>query len=200
MRPKFLYLLITLFVVILIIPIIIFILNFYSQLISNNIEDWSAFADYLNGTISIVISLFTLIVTIIIAVEISKIDDRRIEQNQKFEKQKLLREFREQEYKDIRNNLQSIYPVLMSSDPKEVNLIIHMVIVNYRYFMTSTYHLFPFLEEKLFEDLKSTLEKFSALLEENQIFIDKNKMDLLVEYVERLDDFNLRIQTFLLEN
>lgn len=135
MKPKLLYVLVILFLILLILPILFFVLTFYSQLISNNVEDWSAFAGYLNGTTGVIISLFTLIVTIIIAVEISKIESSRIKKNRKFEKQKLLREFREQEYKDIRNNLQSIYTALMSSDPIEVNIIIHQVVIKYRYFL-----------------------------------------------------------------
>ncbi|MEL1252495.1 hypothetical protein AAEO57_01800 [Flavobacterium sp. DGU38] len=182
------------------VPILFFGFNFSGQAVSDDIDDWSAFAGYLNGTISVIISTFTLVVTIIIAVEISKIDDRRNEKNQKFEKLKLLREFREQEYKDIRNNLQSIFPALMSDDPREVNLIIHQVVIKYRYFMTSTYHLFPFLEEQLFLDLKSTLEKFSEFLEKDQEFVDNNKMKLFEEYVDNFDKFNIRIQTFLLKN
>ncbi len=200
MKPKLFYVLVILFLILLILPISIFVLTFYSQLISNNVDDWSAFAGYLNGTTGVIISLFTLIVTIIIAIEISKIESRRIKKNRKFEKQKLLREFREKEYKDIRNNLQSIYTALMSSDPIEVNIIIHQVIIKYRYFLTSTYHLFPFLEEQLFQDLKVTLDKFSRLLEKSQAEVDENKMNLLTEYVEKVDNFNLRVQTFLLEN
>ncbi|WP_341688937.1 hypothetical protein [Flavobacterium calami] len=200
MRSKFIYLLILLFVVLILVPILFFGFNFSGQAVSDDIDDWSAFAGYLNGTISVIISTFTLVVTIIIAVEISKIDDRRNEKNQKFEKLKLLREFREQEYKDIRNNLQSIFPALMSDDPREVNLIIHQVVIKYRYFMTSTYHLFPFLEEQLFLDLKSTLEKFSEFLEKDQEFVDNNKMKLFEEYVDNFDKFNIRIQTFLLKN
>ena len=200
MKQKLIYLSIAFFVILLILPILLFVFNFSSQLISSDIEDWSAFAGYLNGTLSVIIGLSTLIVTIVIAVEISKIESRRIERNQQFEKQKLLREFREQEYKDIRNNLQSIYTALMSSDPKEVNLTIHQVAVKYRYFLTSNYHLFPFLEEQLFQDLKSTIEKYSELLDKSQADIEESKMDLLTEYVVNFDNFNLRIQTFLLEN
>jgi len=66
--------------------------------------------------------------------------------------------------------------------------------------LTSTYHLFPFLDEELFQDLKITLDKFSLLLEKSQAEVDENKMNLLTEYVEKVDNFNLRFQTFLLEN
>lgn len=200
MKPKHIYLFVILFLFLLILPILFFILNFNSQLVLKNLEDWSDFAGYLNGSIGLVLSLFTLIATIIIAVEISKIESRRIETNQKFEKQKLLREFREQEYKEIRNNLKSIYVALMSPNPKEVDLKIHQVIIEYRYFLTSTSHLFPFLDEHLFQDLNITLEKFSKLLCKSQEFVDKNKMDLLEEYVDKVDKFNLRIQTYLVEN
>jgi hypothetical protein len=200
MKPKHIYLFVILFLFLLILPILFFILNFNSQLVLKNLEDWSDFAGYFNGSIGLVLSLFTLIATIIIAVEISKIESRRIETNQKFEKQKLLREFREQEYKEIRNNLKSIYVALMSPNPKEVELKIHQVIIEYRYFLTSTAHLFPFLDEQLFQDLNITLEKFSKLLCKSQEFVDKNKMDLLEEYVDKVDKFNLRIQTYLVEN
>lgn len=200
MKPKHIYLFVILFLFLLILPILFFILNFNSQLVLKNLEDWSDFASYFNGSIGLVLSLFTLIATIIIAVEISKIESRRIETNQKFEKQKLLREFREQEYKEIRNNLKSIYVALMSPNPKEVELKIHQVIIEYRYFLTSTAHLFPFLDEQLFQDLNITLEKFSKLLCKSQEFVDKNKMDLLEEYVDKVDKFNLRIQTYLVEN
>ena len=200
MKPKHIYLFVILFLFLLILPILFFILNFNSQLVLKNLEDWSDFAGYFNGSIGLVLSLFTLIATIIIAVEISKIESRRIETNQKFEKQKLLREFREQEYKEIRNNLKSIYVALKSPNPKEVELKIHQVIIEYRYFLTSTAHLFPFLDEQLFQDLNITLEKFSKLLCKSQEFVDKNKMDLLEEYVDKVDKFNLRIQTYLVEN
>jgi len=72
--------------------------------------------------------------------------------------------------------------------------------VRHYHFLTSTYHLFPFLDEELFQDLKITLDKFSLLLEKSQAEVDENKMNLLTEYVEKVDNFNLRFQTFLLEN
>ena len=47
--------------IILTIPIIAFIVQFYSYSFSNNIEQWAEFGDYISGTINTLISLASLI-------------------------------------------------------------------------------------------------------------------------------------------
>lgn len=172
----------------------IFIFYFYKQSISDNISDWAAFSDYLNT----IISLITLAVTMTIAYEISKIEDRRNDKNILFEKERLLREFRELEYKEIRNELQKIFSALMSSNAQEVENVLYGSFIKYRFFLTSNYHLFPFLEEKIFSDLKETLQKLCDQLEQNQEKVDAQKHNLLNEFVENMDNFNVRMQTFLM--
>ena len=188
------------FSLILIIPLFIFIRNFFYQNISDEINDWASFSDYLSGTLGLIINLATLLVTVFIAFLINSFDDKRNLENQKFEKQKLLREFQEAEYREIRTNLQDLYPALMSEDPKELSLNVHKTIVKYRYFITSNYHLFPITNEEVFKKLQNTLNKFSNFLEQPQEYIDKNKIELLTEYVENLDSFNARMQEYLLKN
>ncbi|KAF2080262.1 hypothetical protein [Flavobacterium sharifuzzamanii] len=54
--------LIVVFVALLTLPLFFFILNFNSNILSNDISDWASFGDYLGGTINTLISLFSLII------------------------------------------------------------------------------------------------------------------------------------------
>ena len=69
---------ITLLIILLCSPFLfIFYNNFQNQKISDSISDWGSFGDFIGGTLSTFISILTLIVTIVIAFQISKIEDNR---------------------------------------------------------------------------------------------------------------------------
>lgn len=54
-----------------------YVINFFSFPISKNSADWGTFGDFIGGILNPIISLLTLIVTIIIALAIGAIDERR---------------------------------------------------------------------------------------------------------------------------
>lgn len=63
------------------VPIWYYIKDFYDLPRSSNPQDWGTFGDFFGGILNPIISLLTLIVTIIIAVNISKIEKRNHEES-----------------------------------------------------------------------------------------------------------------------
>lgn len=71
----------TLFVIVAIAaPIFFYVKDFHSLQRSTNPADWGTFGDYFGGILNPIISLLTLIVTIVIAVNISRIEKRNHEE------------------------------------------------------------------------------------------------------------------------
>lgn len=62
------------------IPIYLYINNFYNHTISTDPVYWGVFGDYFGGILNPIISLLTLFVTILIAINISKIEKRNHEE------------------------------------------------------------------------------------------------------------------------
>ncbi|RZK45994.1 MAG: hypothetical protein EOO97_00015 [Pedobacter sp.] len=58
-------------------PILSYIINFHKTGISKSVADWGVFGDFLGGTVNTIISFLTLLVTIFIALELSRLDDQR---------------------------------------------------------------------------------------------------------------------------
>lgn len=57
-------------------PIVFYIINFHENEPSKNPADWGVFGDYLGGTLNPIISFLTLIITVVIAVNISGLEKR----------------------------------------------------------------------------------------------------------------------------
>lgn len=184
-------------VFLILIPTICFLIIFSGSQISNDIAKWGSFGDYFGGILNSIFSLLSLFVTIYIAVKISKIEENRNNTNLKFEKEKLLREFREAEYKRINIELQKVWSSLTEHDREKAMKLIHDVIWQYRYFTTSNFHLFPFLIDSEISNLKQSLVKVSKLFNENS----KENTELVIsEFIKALDAFNVKFQNFLLHN
>ena len=66
--------------IVIFIPIYLYIKNFYDHTISSDPAYWGVFGDYVGGILNPIISLLTLIVTSIIALNISKIEKRNHEE------------------------------------------------------------------------------------------------------------------------
>lgn len=64
-------------VIVIALPIAFYVYRFSATEISSSPSDWGSFGDYIGGLINPIISLATLIVTIFIALFLSKLDDRR---------------------------------------------------------------------------------------------------------------------------
>ncbi|WP_154652581.1 hypothetical protein [Flavobacterium rivuli] len=180
-----------------ILPVIFFVVNFYSLSVSKDITQWGALGDYFGGILNALFSFLSLIATIYIAYILTNIEEKRNQQNLKFEKDRLLREFRESEYKRINFELQKVWLSLIEPNPEIANNIIHNCIWQYRYFRTSNMHLFPFLKDEEVKNLGKSLENISELLDTRDL---SNKDEILRMFIQKLDLFNQKIQTFLLES
>jgi uncharacterized membrane protein len=64
-------------IVAIILPLIPYLINFRKHDWSPNPADWANFGDYLGGTLGPVLGILTLVVTIYIAIELNKIEERR---------------------------------------------------------------------------------------------------------------------------
>jgi uncharacterized membrane protein len=73
--------LIALVILIVLTPTAIYILQFGNRPLSSDPQTWGTFGDYIGGLINPVIGILTLIITIIIALELKKIEDQNTEKN-----------------------------------------------------------------------------------------------------------------------
>jgi hypothetical protein len=72
LKNKFsIYIILIAFLTIISIPIIFYIVKLGNSELSNDISDWASFADYLGGTVNIIISFTSLIILTIITVLVS---------------------------------------------------------------------------------------------------------------------------------
>ena len=196
MKKGNLYALAGLILILSILPAIFFIANFWGFNISKNASDWGTFGDYFGGILNSFFSFLTLVATIYIAYIISNIEENRNRENLKFEKEKLLREFREAEYKRINLELQKVWVGLTSGD-KIASDIVYNCIIQVRYFRTSNKHLFDFLDDDEMYNLSDSLENLLKYFHGDESIDKDNVID---EFVERLDGFNRILQEFLIEN
>lgn len=179
-------------------PILFFVYNFYTSEFSDDIGNWGAFGDYFGGLLNCTFSLLSVIVTIYIALKLANIEKDRNKENLRFEKQKLLREFRESEYKKIHFELQKVWSCLTDSDHKMAINTMSSIIWQYRYFITSNNHLFPFLSDSEVIDLHKTLQQISKLFFEERNIDDKDK--IIENFIKEFDALNMKFQQFLLNN
>lgn len=193
---KIIYKVIITVLLIVLVPVLVFIFNFRDSYISSDISDWGSFGDYLGGILNSIISLLTLIATIYIALKISNIEEKRNERNLKFEKQKLLREYQESEYRRIGSELQKVW-LAITQPQNDAKNIIYNCLLQYRYFTTTNTHLFDFLEDKEIKDLKRSLQDVFDLIQETR---ELNKDEVIKGFVSNLDAFNRKFQISLLEN
>lgn len=194
MNKKILNIIIPFFLLIILIPICLFIANFYNHDISNDIANWGAFGDYFGGILNSFFSFLTLIVTIYIAFEISKIEENRNKENLKFEREKLLRELREAEYKKINSELQKVWLSITEEDDMTSKRIIYNCLLQYRYFISSNYHLFPFFKDEEISNLNKSIQEIFDIIHHSKK-LDKD--EVIQNFTKNLDEFNGKIQSFL---
>lgn len=183
---------------IMMLPISFFLYNFYDSEISDDIGKWGAFGDYFGGLLNCIFSLLSVIVTIYIALKLSNIEKNRNRDNLKFEKEKLLREFRESEYKRINFELQKVWSCVTDSNREDAIRILASINWQYRYFMTSNYHLFPFLADNEITNLHKTLQEIINLFWKEKSFEEKE--EIIRKFTKDFDALNTKMQTFLLKN
>lgn len=63
-------------IVLIIIPLIFYVLNFHDQYFSSESSDWGTFGDYVGGVVNPVIGLLNVIVLIYLTLKIADIDDK----------------------------------------------------------------------------------------------------------------------------
>lgn len=175
------------------IPIFCFVNNFWDSKISDDITNWGAFGDYFGSFFS----FLSVCVTIYIAYKLSKIEENRHKEFLKFEREKLTREFRESEYRKINLELQNVWVSITEENTEVSKKIIFNCIVQFRYFVSSNQHLFPFLNDEVMYNLKNSLGEIQKLISNPN---DPNKSNIIGDFRNNFDVFNKKLQTFLLEN
>lgn len=176
-----------------------FYYNFKDQSISNNISDWASFGDYIGGILNTFLSLLILIATIYIAYQLNKFDEARNEKIIEFEKDKLLREFREIEYKTISNELNKLWEIVTNPDRNYGMCELFIVYNRYSDFLKYKNHLFPNLNEKEFTDLQFFIRNAHTYYCENEI-IYLEKIPQFDKMSQLIDTFHLKLQLFLMDN
>ena len=190
---------IILLIILLIISIlIVFIINFKNQTISENIQDWASFGDYIGGTLNTILSFLTLLTTIFIAFTLNNYDNIRNEKNTLFEKQKLIRELREAEYKEISKEINNIWDIV--SNPDRIIGLNGLFLIYQKYtdFLKYKTHLFPNLTDIEFIELQDFFENAHKYYCENEIII-LTKIPQIHRMSELIDKFHFRLQQFLID-
>jgi fumarate reductase subunit C len=184
--------------IVIILNFVIFIFYFHNQTISKSVSDWASFADYMNGTTSILISIMTLLVTLFIAYEISNLEEKRNAANIEYEKKKFKRELREKEYAEITENLNTIWFALINEDRKAASENIYVIRQRFVSFMQHKKHLFPGLNPIEFQNLDNTLTAIMALVKENLEVDNSKTIDLVAKFQKEVSLFHKRVQEYIL--
>ena len=183
--------------VLIVLNLIVFISFFHSQKISNNVSDWANFADYIGRTTNILISVMTLLVTIFIAYEIAKLDEKRNAANIEYDKRKFMREMREKEYADISNVLIEVRPAI--TDRENVAMRIYVIQQRFAAFFSHKRYLFPKLEFNKFSNIHGSLGKIFELCASGD-FSDNldEKTVALQAYGENFANFHQTMQEYMM--
>ncbi|MFT6922047.1 MAG: putative membrane protein [Crocinitomicaceae bacterium] len=72
LKNRLIFILLTILSFAVIVPLIIFIFNFYSQDVSIKISDWGAFGDFLGGVINPIVSILSLLILTYISIVIDR--------------------------------------------------------------------------------------------------------------------------------
>lgn len=184
--------------------VVLFICNFSDHPISENIADWASFATYLNGTVGLIISIATLVVTIFIAIIVRGLDDERMDEARKFNRERFLQELREKAYSDVSKELDEVkYAVTQKG-----HITIFRIKTNFESFISHKKYMFPGLDLDKFNNLNEILECFffeyhniskikgySGMGENG----GKSLNDLFIEYNSALAFFHKEMQKYLLD-
>jgi uncharacterized membrane protein len=184
--------LIALIIFLILIPILCYINYFWRNSISTNPADWGPFGDFFGGVLNSFFSLLTLIVTIYIAVEISKIEDKRNAKVLDFEKKRFLNELRESEYRRISLELQKVSLAVTEHDGGKV---VFDALMHLRHFSFCSNHLFPFLQEK---ETKELIEALSDVYKMLGKVNNEEQQKKFSTYLKAVVVFSTKIQEFIL--
>lgn len=154
--------------IILLVPIVVFIIIFYNSTVSDDITKWGAFGDYFGGILNTFLSFLSLVVTTFIAFQLMKIDKDRQKENHTFEREKMLREFREAEYKRITYELQKVQLSIFEPNLLEAGRVVTNAIYHFRAFRDSNSHLFSFLNDSEISELYTSLIGLLTMIEKNK--------------------------------
>ena len=191
---------ITLLIILLCSPFLfIFYNNFQNQKISDSISDWGSFGDFIGGTLSTFISILTLIVTIVIAFQISKIEDNRNNKIIKEENRRFVRQLREQEYHNISQEIDKIWVILTLQDKNHMLNELYILDNNFYSFITHKKHLFQILNNEDFKKLSNIFTEIHKFASENEI-TEVNYIPHINNLSKIIEDFHIKIQTFIIEN
>lgn len=127
--------------------------------LSSEPQEWSNFATYISGIMMIVLTSVNIYVFIKLTKAIDSNDDVRRSQELKVQKLILLSNFRQSEinrFNDILNNALMFKP---SFSIEEASRSIVEASTYVETFVNTKKHIFPFIEEKSFEEKIATLHK-----------------------------------------
>ncbi|GEO02916.1 hypothetical protein AAE02nite_05800 [Adhaeribacter aerolatus] len=188
--------LVTTFLVVLpLIPIFIYLLNFFDTSLSDNPSDWGTFGDFFGGILNSYFSLLTLLITIYIAYEISNLEEKRNERNLSFERRKLLTELRESEFRRIGSELRKLGDLGEESGRGK---ILQNVYSQVQFYGFINKHLFPFLSEPVFTSLEGSIGWYSIYYNENRDLSGKGVAFLSLNCLKHILEFSEKTQQYIL--
>lgn len=186
-------------VILIILNLIIFLYYFQDQSISRNISDWANFASYIGGITSVLISSMTLLVTIFIAYEISKIDENRHIANLEFENKKFIRELREKKYAEVSDNLNSFWIAITNKNGCTDDL--YVIRTRFLFFIKYKNHLFPKLNPSQFKPIDDILIEIMYKSEQEELVIDSPlNLSLIEKFRIETNYFHKVMQEYIISN
>lgn len=149
-------------VILLMIPILLFIVNFFNHPISDQISDWGNLGDYFGGISGVIIGLANLIFLIYITYRLSDIDTNREKDNLKFQLLISQNELRNNTYKEINQLLKTFSIEAIMGDSKSF-MKCNLYAAEIEAFCQGMSHLFPFLKDE--DNYKGMIKNMLIVLE-----------------------------------
>ena len=183
--------------ILIILNLIIFTFYFHNNNISENLSDWANFATYIGGITNIFISIMTLLVTIFIAYEISKIDEKRNKANIEYDKKRFKRELMEKEYADISENLNNFWFAITNSNRKQSKDELMVIRTKFVNFIKYKKHLFPEFNTEQFQNLDDILIECLKKSSENLETDNPRMIELVGEFQREVSIFHKKTQEYI---
>lgn len=185
-------------------PSFFYIINFYSNPLSKNISDWGSFGEYINGTITPIISLISLFVVIIIAflankiqIEISdkskEIIESQSDRDLKLQKKLALTDIRFKIYEDLSKSINNFIEISLKTNKSEFDLELILLKQKILDFDGNYSKFFKF------ENYTNIIKDVTYSTETYYEFIEKEKSKIEIDKIEKekaFKDFCLKLENF----
>jgi hypothetical protein len=139
----------------------------------------------------------TLLVTLFIAYEIARLEDKRNLGNIQYDKNKFRRELREREYSIISESLEGVWNAMTNGDRKASKENLYAIRQRFVSFIKYKSYLFPEINAKDFQRLDDTLIELMKLPSQALEADSQRSIELIEAFVKEVNLFHRKIQEYI---